>query len=130
MDLLSKFMIGRYGGDQLSVFLVILSMFLTLIGRIAGISVLITLSYIPLFIAMYRILSKDVRKRSMENYKFAKLMSPLYLKFKRVQSRFKGLKTHKYFKCAKCQTSLRVPKGRGKILVTCPKCKEKVTIKT
>ncbi|SET64575.1 hypothetical protein SAMN05660297_03029 [Natronincola peptidivorans] len=130
MNWLRKFMAGRYGGDQLSLFLLVLSIVLTLISRIAGITILITASYIPLFLAVYRILSKDLQKRSMENYKFAILVSPLYSRLKQGQRRIKDLKTNKYYKCPKCKTMLRVPKDKGNILITCPKCKEKFTRKT
>lgn len=130
MEWFKKFMAGRYGGDQLSIFLVILSLLLTLIGQIVEIELLIVLSYIPLLVAIYRIFSKDIHKRSMENYRFAILVSPIYSKFKKTQDRIRASKTHKYFKCSNCKTTLRVPKGKGKILVTCPKCKVKVTKKT
>ena len=32
---------------------------------------------------------------------------------------------HRYFDCAKCRQLVRVPRGKGKIMITCPKCKEK-----
>ncbi|SMB80788.1 hypothetical protein SAMN00017405_1992 [Desulfonispora thiosulfatigenes DSM 11270] len=130
MNWLRKFMIGRYGGDQLSIFLVILSVVLTFIPRITEISALIIISYIPSFIAIYRVFSKDIQKRSMENYKFAIIVSPIYSKLKKTQNRIKDSKTHKYYTCTKCKTTLRVPKGKGKIMVTCPKCKENFTRKT
>lgn len=130
MDWLKRFMYGRYGGDQLSICLLVLSLILTIIGRVSGIAILSIISYIPVAIAVYRIFSKDIKKRSMENYKFAILISPVYSKFKRFQGRIQDSKTHKYFKCKKCKTTLRVPKGKGKILITCPKCKEQYTKKT
>lgn len=130
MNWFTKFMAGRYGGDQLLIFLVALSILLTLVGRFVGISILVTIGYIPFFVAIYRMLSKDVQKRSMENYKFAILVSPIYSRVKKMQKRIRGSKTHKYFNCPKCKTKLRVPKGRGKILVTCPKCKAKINKKS
>ncbi|WP_353894472.1 hypothetical protein PRVXH_001277 [Proteinivorax hydrogeniformans] len=130
MNWLKKFMAGRYGGDQLSIFLVIVSLILTIVGQITQLLVLAYLGYIPIILAFYRMLSKDTSKRSMENYKFAIMMSPLYAWFKKVQGRVKNRKTHKYFKCVKCNAQLRVPKGRGKIVITCPKCKEKFSKKS
>ncbi|ABR46679.1 Zn-finger containing protein [Alkaliphilus metalliredigens QYMF] len=130
MNWLKKFMIGRSGGDQLSIYLLALSLVLTVIGQLAGTSIVVTIGYIPLFVAISRVLSKDVQKRRMENYKFAIFISPIYAKLKKVESRIKGAKTHKHFKCANCKTMLRVPKGKGEILVTCPKCKTKCTRKT
>lgn len=125
MDKLRKFMTGRYGGDQLSNYLLVLSVVLAIISRIMGISALDTISYIPLFLALYRMFSKDINKRRMENYKFTMFISPIYSKYKKIQSRIKDSRTHKYYKCSTCKTTLRVPKAKGKILITCPKCGEK-----
>ncbi|SNS36312.1 hypothetical protein SAMN05446037_1008155 [Anaerovirgula multivorans] len=130
MNWLRTFMVGRYGGDQLSIFLLALSIVLTIIARITGISILMIISYFPLFGAVYRMLSKDIQKRSMENYKFAIFVNPVYSRLKKVQDRIKDLKTHKYYRCTKCKTMLRVPKGIGKILITCPKCKDQSIKKT
>ena len=125
MNWLRRFMVGRYGGDQLSTWLLVLSIILSTVGRLTGVSLLMAISYIPLFIAFYRVFSKDLQKRRMENYKFAMFLSPMYGKFKKIQNHIKTSKTHKYYKCSKCKTMLRVPKAKGKILITCPKCKEK-----
>lgn len=130
MDWIRKMMDGRYGGDQLSMALIIVSLFLSIIGRIINIPLLLTIGYIPLGISIFRMFSKDIRKRSMENYKFSIFISPLYSKFKRSQNRFKDRKTHRFFTCSTCKTKLRLPKGKGKILITCPKCKSKFTKRT
>ncbi|TYQ15832.1 UNVERIFIED_CONTAM: hypothetical protein Cloal_2322 [Acetivibrio alkalicellulosi] len=130
MNWLKKFMIGRYGSDNLSVFLLILSIILTFASSFARNSVLMTMSYIPLFIALYRMFSKNIQKRSMESYKFAMLVSPIYSRYKRFLSRIRASKTHKYFKCTTCKTNLRVPKGKGKILITCPNCKKEFIKRT
>jgi len=130
MNWLKRFMMGRYGADQLSIALLILSFLLTWIARFANISVLALISYIPLGLCLYRMMSKDIPKRSMENYRFAIMMSPLYSKLKKIQHRFRDAKTHKYFKCPDCRTKLRVPRHKGKILITCPKCKTEFVRKT
>ena len=130
MDWLKRFMMGRYGGDQLSVVLLVLSIFLTILARLINLPLLAVIAYIPLVICIYRMFSRDISKRSMENYKFAMLVSPLYSWFKKTQQRVKDTKTHKYFKCQNCKTTLRVPKGKGKIIITCPKCKIQFTKKT
>jgi len=66
----------------------------------------------------------------MENYKFAMFLSPVYSWLKKIQSRTKKAKTHKCFKCPNCKTGLWVPKGKGKVMVTCPKCKTEFREKT
>ena len=130
MNWLRNFMIGRYGGDHLSIALLALSILLTLTGQMLRIPILILMSYIPMGLCIFRTFSKNISKRSMENYKFAMLMSPVYSWFKRLQSRIKDSKTHKYFKCPSCKATLRLPKGKGKILITCPKCRNEFTKKT
>ena len=127
MDWLRKFMVGRYGQDQLSIFLFVISIVLTLTGQFTGISLLVVIGYVPIFIGFYRMFSKDIQKRRMENYKFSIFISPLYSKLTKFKKRIEGSKTHKYFKCKQCNTTLRVPKNKGKIVVTCPKCKGKFT---
>jgi Zn finger protein HypA/HybF involved in hydrogenase expression len=121
---------GRYGGDQLSMALLIFSVLFTLIAELTGVKVLALIGYIPLGVCVFRMLSRNKSKRSMENYRFAMLMSPVYSWFKKIQNRLKDTKTHKYFKCPNCKTKLRLPKGKGKISITCPKCKTEFVKKT
>lgn len=130
MDKIRKFMYGRNGGDQLSNALLILSIILTFAGQLTKISWLPMIGYIPLGYSLFRIFSKDVSKRRMENYKFAMLLSPVYSKFKSIQKRLASSKTHKYYRCPNCKQQLRVPKGKGKIVVTCTKCKTKFNKRT
>lgn len=125
MERLRKFMYGRNGGDQLSNALLILSIILTFAGSLSKIQWISTIGFIPLGLSLFRVFSKDVSKRRMENYKFAMLLSPFYSKLKNTEKRLKDSKTHKYYKCPNCKQQLRVPKGKGKIVVTCTKCKTK-----
>ena len=125
MGIFKKFMNGRYGVDQFSMVLLVTSILLMIIGRLTGLSLFIFISYIPLIFSIYRMFSKDIAKRRMENYKFSIFISPIYSKYKKMQRRFKERKTYKYFKCPNCHIELRLPKGKGRIKITCPKCKEK-----
>lgn len=124
MNILKNFMKGRYGGDQLSMVLLVTSIILTLIGSWTKLPLLTIISYIPLAFSIYRMFSKDLAKRRMENYKFSIFISPVYSKYKSLQRKFKERKTHKYFKCPNCKRELRLPKGKGKINIRCPKCNE------
>lgn len=125
MNWLNKFLMGRNGGDLLSVTLLLLSFFISIIGRVTNIQVLYYLSYIPLGLSAYRMFSRDINKRRLENYKFSILISPIYSWFKKKEKKVKGLKTHKYLKCPNCKKNLRVPRGKGKLMITCPKCGDK-----
>lgn len=130
MNWLKRFMNGRYGGDQLSMVLLVISLLLTFIGRLTNIPLISFIGYIPLGISIFRMFSKDISKRRMENYKFSIFISPAYSWYKKSQKRIKDSKTHRYFKCPDCNEQMRVPKGKGKIMITCPKCKTKFEKRT
>lgn len=125
MEWLKKFMYGRYGGDNLSRGLLILSFILLILSNILPKSLwfLTIISYIPALICVFRIFSRNIYKRQIENYKYLKIRNKVIAFFKRKSNRLKDLKTHKYFKCSNCNQILRVPRGHGKISITCPKCK-------
>lgn len=130
MNWFRKFMMGRYGYDQLSMALLILSVLLTLVASFINSVILSYIGYIPLILGLLRVFSRDIQRRRMENYKFTMIISPLYSWFKRTQNRAKDSKTHKHFKCPHCGQGVRVPKGKGKIVITCPKCKKEFKERT
>lgn len=118
---LDRFMQGRYGMDRLnstmlwvSVGLAVLSMILS---GIAGL-VLTLLAYALMGVAIFRALSHNTYKRYRENRWFLQQID-------RLKDR-----DHRYYSCPKCRQSVRVPKGKGKIAITCPKCKERFIKKT
>ena len=126
MNWLKKFMYGRYGADQLSRALIILSFILIIIlGFLpSNLSSLVVIGYIPTVICIFRIFSKNIFKRKQENYRYLKWESSVTKWSKQKLNRAKDSKTHKYFTCPDCKQKLRVPRGQGKISVTCPKCKK------
>lgn len=130
MNWMKRFMAGRYGADQLSVTLLIVSLVLSLAASITGLPVLMYLGYIPLGLCLYRMLSRDMPRRRMENYRFAMFVSPLYSWASKKVYRIKDMKMSRYFKCPGCRAELRVPRGKGKINICCPKCKTEFIKKT
>lgn len=125
MEWLKKIMYGRYGGDNLSRALLVLSFVLLILSNIVPKSLwfLVIIAYVPTFICIFRVFSRNIYKRQMENYKYLKIRNKMISLFKRKSNRLKDLKKHKYFTCSNCKQSLRVPRGQGKISITCPKCK-------
>ena len=112
-----RFMTGRYGTDKLNMLILGVGMALSLISRfvqneIADI-VLAVLSYGFLFWAVYRSFSRNTYARYRENRKFLLLID-------RLKDR-----QNKHFDCPRCHQVVRVPRGKGKIAITCPKCKER-----
>lgn len=125
---LSQFMIGRYGSDELNFFLIILSFIFTILARVFLNPFVSIVSWILLFWCIFRMFSRNIAKRYNEKMKFlaAKRKFTSWLSIKR--DAWKNRKTHKYFRCKNCKASIRVPRGVGKIRVSCPKCR-KVMIK-
>lgn len=130
MNFLRKFMLGRYGVDQLNRFLLIIFIGLSVIYMFTKNIYINGISLVLLVFLYYRIFSKNISKRYEENRKFLNLVNPYRKKFNSTITRLKNMKDYKYFKCPSCDKSLRVPKGKGMIKITCPNCKTKMTRKS
>ena len=109
---------GRYGVDQLSLAILVLDLILCLVGTFTRNGWLNLLAYIPMVLVLYRMLSKNTYRRYQENRRFLQLVD-------RIKDR-----KNRYFKCPKCKQLVRVPRGKGEISITCPRCKEKFVKKT
>lgn len=123
MNWLKKIMTGRYGSDQLSMTLLILSLLITMTARLMSLPLLIFLSYVPLWICIFRMLSKNIPARRMENQKFLVFLTPISSLFKKKGDSPKESTTCKCFICPNCKTELWIPKGKGRTTITCHKCK-------
>ena len=137
---LRKFMAGRYGADELNKFLTICGWVLLLLGFVlSGIdstvtvtlgSLLVTLSWAVLIYSVFRTLSKNTQKRAAENYKYFTCKNRVLAWWKGLKLRWQDRKVHRYFRCPQCRATVRVPKGKGKIRITCPHCKNQFIKKT
>ena len=112
-----NFMSGRYGSDKLGnaiLWTAVALMVVSLLIPVAAVKLLLMLVYYTLMgIALFRILSRNTYKRYRENCRYLQFLD-------RMKDR-----EHKYFDCPKCRQIIRVPRGKGKIAITCPKCREK-----
>ena len=119
---LRQFMAGRYGTDKLNTAILILGLVLCIVSIFvdyAPVNLVLTLgSYGLMFWAIFRSFSRNTYKRYQENRKFLQF-------FDRLKDR-----EHRYFDCPRCRQTTRVPRGKGKIAITCPKCKERFIKKT
>jgi len=129
-DKIRRFFYGRYGTDQLCIALVVLSMLFTVLSGIFESLALELLSSLLIFYAMYRMLSKKIYARQKENAAFMKIWSPIGKKLKLWANMIRDRKTHRYFSCPGCKNTLRVPKGKGEITITCPVCKKRFDKRT
>ena len=119
---IQRFMYGRYGSDQFGFFLLGLSVTLSLLATILDLGILNLLAEVVIFYALFRMLSRNTYKRREENNKFLRKVNP-FLKWFRLQQTMRRDKAHRYFKCPNCSQYLRVPRGKGKITVTCRSCR-------
>ena len=118
---LYRFMMGRYGNDQFNRFLMILAMICCVLSlfRVPGVYLIGLLCLVYVY---FRMLSRNTYKRSLENNKY------LQCEYK-VKRWFSGLKrdmhqhrTHHIYRCPSCRQKIRIPRGKGKIEIRCPKC--------
>lgn len=128
---LMQFMRGRYGRiDLFSKHLMIVSI-LIMVGNIFIKSqILSLLTLVGLAISYYRLFSKKIYVRSNENQRYTAWWFKISQPLKRKSSQFKNRKAYRYFTCKSCKQQIRVPKNRGKIMITCPKCQHKFEKKT
>lgn len=129
---LSRFMYGRNGVDALSWALVVLEVVLSLLSsfmHVRGVSqVLYFVSTVLMFVVLLRIFSRNLARRQAENAKFLTWWTPKANAIRGARAR-RADKAHKYVRCS-CGAYCRVPRGVGKIELTCPKCGRKKVIKT
>ena len=122
-DGLRRFMAGRYGSDRLNQCLLGAAFVLLLISAIGGrqvqwMSMLSLLAYVPLIWSMFRMYSRNIEARRRENAAFQRF-------FTRLRDR-----QNRYFTCPRCRQVVRVPRGKGRINIRCPKCGEQFVRKT
>ena len=118
---IQRFMYGRYGNDQFGFFLLGLAVVLSLLATLLSFGLLNLAAEVVIIYALFRMLSRNTYKRREENAKFLKKANPT-LKWLRLRQTMCKDKAHRYFKCPNCAQYLRVPRGKGKITVTCRSC--------
>ena len=117
-----SFMAGRYGTDKLNTAILMTGVsacILTVFTRNKVLDLALTLiAYGFMICAIFRTFSRNTYKRYQENRKYLQLLD-------QIKDR-----QHRYYNCPRCRQVVRVPRGKGKIAITCPKCKEKFIKKT
>lgn len=123
---IARFMQGRYGIDQFTNFLVFSALIMLIIEMFIKVPVIRLLfnilSVAAIFYSYFRMLSRNHSKRFAENEKYMKFHNNVKFFIARERSHMQQRKTHHIYKCPQCRQSIRVPKGKGRIAITCPKC--------
>ncbi len=147
---MDEFMKDRYGADELTTTMGIAGMALALIGNLTGLSALLWAGLALAVIALARAFSKNRAARIRENEGYQALVSRIPLvgplmagqqaapaasagvasdlkrQARTARTMWRDRKTKAFMKCPTCGTTLAVPKGKGKLIVTCPKCHTKL----
>ena len=126
---LARFMYGRNGFDQLGIAMLWLSIILDIAAIFVRSTLLDAAGHAIRVIVLFRIFSKNLAKRRDENSAYLRLVGQLKNKTRNYKQRRQDT-DHKYFTCKCCKTVCRVPVGKGKIRITCPKCGNKIDAKT
>ncbi len=134
---ISRFMYGRNGTDHLGMATLFVYVFLMLLQSIVMLvfpneivaTIFSILIYVLCFMMLFRIFSKNLEKRRAENAKFLNWWMPKQNALTAWRNRRRD-KEHRYFKCANCGAYCRVPKGKGKIEITCPRCRGTISGKS
>jgi hypothetical protein len=127
---MASFMYGRYGNDALTTFLLILGLILMVISWIPRLGWVYFLAAAVLIWSLTRSFSRKFDKRRRELDRYLKIKKPIVNFFKLSRNKWRDRKTHVYFKCKKCKAVLRVPRGKGSIVVICTRCKDRIEKET
>lgn len=131
-DKFLKFMYGRYGVDEYGKFMLVTAIVLSFLGMIIN---LFRIGFIFSFVCsilstalmvyiVYRAFSRNINKRVLENHKFLGRTAKLRTWIRFCTTRYNDRKIYRYVKCPNCKNYSRVPKGKGKIKITCRVCKK------
>ncbi|MDO5702574.1 MAG: hypothetical protein Q4G47_04400 [Lachnospiraceae bacterium] len=117
-----SFMFGRYGADDLSKGILGVTLVLLILGLVTPFRFLSYVALAGIIWSYFRMFSRNFNNRSAENAKYLKMTAGIRKKLRIWKKEFDGRKDYKFFKCPDCSQQVRVPKGKGHIRITCPKC--------
>ena len=127
---LLKFMEGRYGVDAFARFTMIVALACIVIsiffpGRSAVGALLNTVGLIAIIYTYFRMFSRNIQKRYRENEKYLSMTSGIRQRLRREKNIMQQRRTHHIYTCPSCGQKIRIPRGKGRIEIDCPKCHTK-----
>lgn len=127
---MANFMAGRNGPDALARFSLWMGVLFTFLELITGLGICSLIGMAFLLYFMFRCFSRNIAARARENARYIALTAKPRAAWARFNARWDQRKTTKFLKCPQCGQSLSVPKGKGTLKVTCPKCHNRFTTKS
>lgn len=122
-DKLRRFMSGRYGTDQLGRFTMGVGVVALILHMFTKLTIFYILTIFCLLAYYFRAFSRNISKRYNENLQFIRIRSRYLGHFQMLRLQASQSKDFRFYKCPSCKQTVRVPRGRGKIAITCPKCR-------
>ena len=121
----AQFMVGRYGMDQMSRAIFGAEIAIMVLNLFLRIPILNTLVLAGLAYLYFRMFSRNISARYQENQKFLMLQQKVLTWWRTRKARLKDMKSYHIYTCPNpdCKAKIRIPRGKGKIIVTCPKCR-------
>ena len=121
-DKFTNFMYGRYGVDQLSRFMLVVIFILCVLSLFVRGSFMSFLILLLIILTYYRMFSKNINKRYQENEAFLRRQFYVSEWWKKWKFRYQESRKYHIYRCPNCKQKVRVPRGRGRISIHCPKC--------
>ena len=121
---------GRQGPDDLAVFSMNLAIVVVVVNLFARVSWLGWVALVLIALWMFRIQSKNLGSRARENEAFLKALGPARPWVQNPRAAWAELRAYKHVRCTSCKQRVRVPRGKGKLRVTCPRCKTKFEVRS
>lgn len=116
------FMVGRYGMDQLSDFLIKFALVFAVLNILLRSGVMGILAWAALIFAYFRIFSKNYERCRRQNAWYLQKTWKIRSVCSKYVSRLRILRTHHIYTCSQCRQKIKIPRGRGKVQIRCPKC--------
>lgn len=116
---------GRYGADQLYRVMLIGGAVLVILSNFIFEVFFLLLGWILVVLAFVRAFSKDYSRRYAENQKFLELTGKIRKVFGKQRYVMEQRKDYHIYTCPQCRQKIRMPRGKGKVEISCPKCHTK-----
>ncbi|HOO28352.1 MAG TPA: hypothetical protein PLU43_07790 [Lachnospiraceae bacterium] len=117
-----RFMTGRYGTDQFSQFLMVAALLIMLMSLFVRVNVIYWIAIVLIIYAYFRVFSRNYSKRYSENQMYLKYSFRVRNFWGKIKYKVMQRKQYHIYRCPNCRQKIRIPRGKGKIEIRCPKC--------
>lgn len=120
---LQRFMMGRYGADQLSKLYLGIAVVCMVVSLFSRWNLFYLVGLLLLIYVYYRMFSRNISKMYAQNQKFLNLRYRAVAKWNNRKKEHAQRQIYRFYTCPGCKQRVRVPRGKGRIQITCPKCR-------